>query len=238
MFASRRAACPDAGPPAGERACLNRRNAIIAIGCAWAAAGTASADLLPPKLFDPGHAAPATALTFVYRGWSIDASRTAHALPADKTVRAIQAQLDLVARQGLSAGVLARMRAAPIIVVAGAAGDGVIYTHGAVLLDARRLDAKKPFALFGLLQAYADRGLPGGLANPDIARFREQALAARVWPKTALMLQNAGDFFAATAAAYLLGATNREPYTRAHLRQTQPAYYQWLVDLFDRGVPR
>ncbi len=217
---------------------MNRRHAIIAIGCAWAAAGTASADLLPPKLIDPGRPNAPTPLVFAYRGWRVDASRTARALPADKTVQAIEAQLDLVARQGLSAGVLARMNAAPIIVVAGAAGDGVIYAHGAVLLDARRLDPKKPLALFGLLQAYADRGLPGGLANPDVERFRQQALAARVWPKTALMLQSPGDFFAATAAVYLLGTTNREPYARAHLRQTQPAYYQWLADLFDRGVPR
>jgi hypothetical protein len=52
------------------------------------------------------------------------------------------------------------------------------------------------------------------------------------------MLQSNGDFFAMTAGTYLVGATTREPYTRAHLAKTQPGYYQWLARLFDNGVAR
>ena len=36
----------------------------------------------------------------------------------------------------------------------------------------------------------------------------------------------------------LVGATTREPYTRAHLAKTQPGYYQWLAKLFDGGAAR
>jgi len=209
---------------------------MIALGLALAAAAVADAQSLPP-LFDFGKPRRPPSLTFDYHGWKVDASRTARALPADHTVRAIEAQLDLVERQRLPGNVLGLMRQAPVIVVAGAP-RGVIYANGAVVLDARRLDPRKPAALYGLLQAYAERGLPGGLANGDLERFRAQAAAAHVWPKTALMLQSDGDFFAATATTYLTGATTREPYTRAHLKQTQPQCYQWLAALFDHGVAR
>jgi hypothetical protein len=182
---------------------------------------------------------PAPPLIYAYHGWKVDASRTVHGQPAEKTVRAVQAQLDLVEHAGLRPDILTLMRAAPIIVVADNR-ETVTYSHapGAVVLNARRLDTKKPAALLGLLQAYLDRGLPGGLANPDVDRYRREAMAAHVWPINALMLRSNGDFFAMTAGAYLVGATTREPYTRAHLQKTQPGYYQWLARLFDGGVPR
>ncbi len=211
---------------------------MIALVCALAAGATADAQPLPrAPLFGFGKPKPPPALVFAYHGWKIDAARTARALPAERTVRAIEAQLELVERQSLPPPVLSLMREAPIIAVAGAP-SAVIYANGAVVLDARRLDPRKPAALFGLLQAYAERGLPGGLANPDLERFRRQAIAARIWPNAALMLQSNGDFFAATATAYLTGATTREPYTRAHLKQTQPQYCAWLDALFGRGPGR
>jgi hypothetical protein len=177
-------------------------------------------------------------LIFAYHGWKVDASRSARGQPAEKTVRAVQAQLDLVEHSGLKPDVLALMRATPIIVVADNR-ETVSYSRASgVVLNARRLDPRKPAALIGLLQAYLDRGLPGGLANPDVDRYRREAMAGHVWPNTALMLQSNGDFFAMTAGAYLVGATTREPYTRAHLQKTQPGYYQWLARLFDGGVPR
>ena len=215
---------------------MNRRHAIIAYRRApGGAAGTASADLAAAAFSAWSAERPAPPGLRLSR---LAGRRVAHGagLPADKTVRAIEAQLDLVGTPGLRPDVLARMRAAPIIVVAGDGARRRHYAHGGVLLDARRLDPKKPLALFGLLQAYAGSRPARAACQPRLDRFRREALAAHVWPKTALMLQSTGDFFAATAAVYLVGTTNREPYTRAHLRQTQPAYYQWLADLFDRGV--
>lgn len=219
---------------------MNRRHAITALVLACAALG-ASADsqpILRPSFFGLLHPPPDPPLVFAYHGWKVDASRSARGQPAAKTVRAVEVQLDLVEHAGLKPDVLAVMRTVPILVVADNR-EAVSYAHASgVVLNARRLEPKKPVALLGLLQAWLDRGLPGGLANPDIDRYRREALAAHVWPKTALMLQSNGDFFAMTAGTYLVGATTREPYTRAHLLKSQPGYYQWLARLFDNGVAR
>jgi len=220
---------------------VNRRHAITALVLACAALG-ATADSQPvlrPPFFGLLRPRPAPPLIYTYRGWKVDASRSAHGLSPEKTVRLVNAQLDLVEHFGLRPDVLNLMRAAPIIVVADNR-ETVTYSRppGVVVLNARRLDSKKPAALLGLLQAYLDRGLPGGVANPDVDRYRREAMAAHVWPINALMLRSNGDFFAMTAGAYLVGATTREPYTRAHLQKTQPGYYQWLAKLFDGGAAR
>ena len=107
-----------------------------------------------------------------------------------------------------------------------------------IVLRVKRLDAKRPSLLHALLQQYQDQKLPGGFANADITRFRQQAIARHVWPNTAIMLENNGEFFAETASAYLYGEITREPYTRADLKKTQPDYYQWLDKLFDDGRAR
>jgi hypothetical protein len=218
---------------------LNRRNAItgLVLACAGLAASADSEPLLHEPFFGLLRTKSTPPLIFVYHGWKVDASRSARGQAADKTVRLVEAQLDLVEQAGLKPDVLSLMRTTPIIAVADNR-ETVSYGKFGVVLNARRLDPKKPAALFGLLQAYLDRGLPGGLANPDIDRYRREAAGARVWPKTALMLQTDGDFFSMTAGAYLVGATTHEPYTRAHLAKTQPGYYQWLVQLFDNGVAR
>jgi hypothetical protein len=217
---------------------LNRTITALFLACAALGATADSQPVLRPPFFGLMRPRPVPPLVFAYHGWKVDASRSARGQSADKTVRAVEAQLDLVEHVGLRPEVLALMRGVPILVVADNR-EAVSYGRPyGVVLNARRLEPKKPAALFGLLQAWLDRDLPGGLANPDIDRYRREALAAHVWPKTALMLQSNGDFFALTAATYLVGATNREPYTRADLRKTQPGYYQWLARLFDGGVPR
>jgi hypothetical protein len=210
----------------------------LVLACVTAAASVQAQSILRPPFFGLGRPKPQPPLVFAYHGWRVDASRAGRVQSPDKTVRAVEAQLDLVERQGLAPDILALMRTTPILVVPDS-GESVAYGRaGGVTLNARRLDAKKPLALLGLLEAYADRGLPGAPANAEVARYRREAIAAHVWPKTALMLRSDGDFFALTAGAYLVGATTREPYTRANLKKTQGGYYQWLANLFDRGQAR
>ena len=219
---------------------MNRRHAILALVLALASEGAVAygQSFFKAPFFGLGRPKPAPPLVFVYHGWRVDAGRTAHERPADQTVRAVETQLDLVEHQGLKPEVLALMRAIPIVVVADSR-EPVAYSRASgVTLNVRRLEPKKPLALLGLLEAYADRVLAGGPAGAPIAGFRRQAIAAHVWPKTALMLQSDAEFFAATAAAYLVGVTTREPYTRANLRKTQAGYYQWLANLFDAGAAR
>ena len=207
---------------------------------------SAAADIVPPAFKPPPLFAlplkkPAPSLVFTYHGFQVDASAAPRGTPPDKAVRQIKAQIDLVEKVGLKPDVLALMRATPILAdptKPNLPGEAAHYVRGrGVVVRIARLAPKKPVVLVGLLQAYADQRLSGP-AGQDIARFRGEAAARHVWPKTALMLQSDGDYFALTASAYLYGAITREPYTRANLKQTQPDYVRWLADRFDDGRPR
>ncbi|MBV9510607.1 MAG: hypothetical protein JO303_10040 [Caulobacteraceae bacterium] len=208
----------------------------LAAFCLAASGETWAAPFLPP-LF--GAAKPQPSLVFDYQGWRVDASGAAKAQRPAKTVKAIRAQIDLVQRAGLPQAVLQVMRAVPVTAATGLSPDPNGYVRGrGVTLHVKDLDDKRPVLLRLLLYAYEDQGLPGGGANPDVARFRQAAAAEHVWPKTAAMLRSDADYFAMTASAYLVGAITREPYTRANLRRTQPDAYQWLARLFDGGRAR
>jgi hypothetical protein len=221
---------------------MSRRNAVLALAAAWVcvfAAAAAAAPIFDPSMFGLRRRPPPPALVFVYRGWHVDASKARRAQAPENTVRAIQAQIDIVERAGLKPQMLAFMRATPLSADPTPRRDAVGYSRArGVEIRVKRLDAKKPAVLSGLLRAYYDQQLATGGAHADIGRFRLQILARHVWPKTAMMLQGDEPFFAATATTYLYGATTREPYTRANLRQTEPGYYQWLAKLFDDGVAR
>lgn len=212
-------------------------SALIALG---AAAPPASAGpLIPvPSLFARP---PAPSLAFVYRGFRVDARRTAKVQSPAKTARLIRAQIDLVYKAAPPPGVLAAMQAVPVTGDPATRPDGpdADYAPGrGVSLRVKGLDARRPVLLVGLLRAYQAERLPGGFANPEVSALRRAALARRAWPNTARMLQSDADFFALSAAAYLAGAITREPYTRADLRKTEPDTYRWLAQLFDGGRGR
>lgn len=193
----------------------------------------------PPPLFSLAPRKPPPSLIFTYQGFQVDASHGATGQAPDRTVRQIKAQIDLVRKVGLKPDVLAAMRATPIQADPMKLGESARYVRGqGVLIKVAKLAPKKPVLLSGLLAAYHDQKLAAGPGQADIARFRNEAVARHVWPKSALMLQSDGDYFALTGSAYLYGAITREPYTRANLRQTQPAYYQWLAGFFDAGRAR
>lgn len=178
-------------------------------------------------------------LVFTDRGWRIDASAARRVQSPAKTVAAIHAQIGLVERMRLKPEVLAFMRAVPVTADASSGVEAATYAPGhGVGLRVRRLNAKRPVLLYGLLQAYYDQRLAAMPAGRDIDGFRRQIIARRAWPKAALMLQNNQQFFGLTATAYLYGTITREPYTRGDLKKTGPQYYQWLALLFDDGKPR
>jgi len=192
----------------------------------------------PKFLFGLGQRRPAPALVFTYEGFQIDASAARRLQPPERTVRALERQVDLVDHVGLKPDMLAAMRQDKILADLGAAGEATRFVPGeGVMVEVRRLDPAKPVLLIGLLKAYHDRHLDP-VADGVIARYRTEAAHRDVWPKTALMLQSDTDYFALTGAAYLYGAITREPYSRSKLRQTQPQYTQWLAGLFDDGRMR
>jgi hypothetical protein len=212
--------------------------ALAALGLALigAVARPASAGFLPP-LF--GDHRPSPNLVFTYHGWRVNASPAARAQKPAKTVKAIKAQIDIVEHVGLPPKALDFMRGVPITAVAGSSPEPGLYARGrGVLIHARNLDDKRPIVLRQMLYAYQDQVLPGGFANPDVARFRREAAGKHVWPNTATMLKDDPDYFAMTASAYLYGAITREPYTRADLCRSQPDACIWLAGLFDGGKVR
>jgi hypothetical protein len=215
--------------------------ALAILGLALAATAAAKPSPQPGALFQLRPKVPPPSLVFAYHGWSVDASRAARAQSPARTVRAIRTQIDIVEHLGLKPDVLAFMRGQKVV-CDGASDPNLEASDyapgGAVVLHARRLDAKKPILLYGLLKAYQAQRLPGGFANADVERLRLQAAGRRVWPKAARMLQSNEEFFALSAAAYLYGAITREPYTRADLKKTEPQCYLWLANLFDGGRPR
>lgn len=221
------------------------RPAVAALVCALLCVLSPSVGpakpLLNPSLFGLGRpAAPQPSLVFVYRGWRVDASGARGVQSASRTVRAIKSQIDQVESDHLTPGVMAFLRTTPISADATRGrGEPSSYRPGhGVSLRVRGLDPKRPALLFGLMLAYQDLRLPGGVANREVDGFLRQTVARHAWPKAALMLQDDRQFFALTATAYIDGAITREPYTRADLRNTAPQYYQWLANLFDGGKPR
>jgi len=207
--------------------------ATLGLALIGASAGPAGAAFLPP-LF--GDHRPPPDLVFTYDGWRVDASQAARAQKPAKTVKAIKAQIDLVEHVGLSPKILSFMRGVPITAIPGSAPEPGLYTRGrGLLIHVKNLDEKRPVVLRQLLYAYQDQVLPGGFANPDVARFRREAAGKHVWPNTATMLRDDPDYFAMTASAYLYGAITREPYTRADLCKSQPDECVWLAGLFDGG---
>jgi hypothetical protein len=210
----------------------------LALACALITAPAGAGPSFGPSLFGFGRPRPQPSLVFTYHGWRVDASRAARIQRPDKTVRSLQGQIDLVERLNLKPQVLADLRAAPIEAEAGPGHEPAHYEGGVVVVDARALEPKHPTVLYGLMEAYMDRSLPGGFANADVDRFRREAASRHIWPKTARMLEDDPDFFAATATAYLNGVITREPYTRGDLKKTQPIYFQWLAKLFDDGRAR
>lgn len=221
---------------------MSRRNAVIALIAAGllttgVAASANPTPFLGVPLFGPKR--PVPSLDFSYRGWQVRADAVARTQPADKTIRAIKAQIDIVEQLRLKPEMLESLRTLPIYADPTLGREVGRYTGDRrILLRVKRLDPKHPALLHALLLAYQDRRLPGGFANADVARYRQQITGRRVWPKTAIMLENNGEFFAETASAYLFGEITREPYTRTDLKKTQPDYYQWLADRFDDGRPR
>ena len=202
-----------------------------------AAALTPSFSALP--LFGLGARKPPPSLIFVYDGFQVDASGARRLQPPEKTIRALKTQIDLVEHVGLSPDILNFARTTRIMADAYKPEEPVRYVPGqGVWVKIKRLDPKKPILLAGLLEAYHDQRLSTGLVSADVTRFRNEAMTRHAWPKTALMLQSDADYFGLTGATYLYGASTREPYSRAKLRQTQPEYYRWLATLFDHGRAR
>ena len=124
----------------------------------------------------------------------------------------------------------------PIRVTASFVGRGSHYSGGSeVYLGSLAPNDDRPVLLHEYMHVLHFRRMPGGVRNPDIRHFYEEALARNLYPAGSYMLSNPAEFFAMTASCYLHGTVARPPYDRATIQAQQPDYYNYLAHLFGRG---
>jgi hypothetical protein len=173
-----------------------------------------------------------------YRGFIIDDSRVQN-MPNLEAVRAAtKEQIDMVCAVGVPAEILAFFQGVPFEIIP----QGVMPSGTPGLYSPRDRSVRvtagivttghKPVLLHELLHAYHDQRLPGGVENPDIARFYERAKAIPAYARKSHMMQNDREFFACSATTYLFGVTAQEPFKREKLRDNQPDFLDYLKKLF------
>jgi hypothetical protein len=172
----------------------------------------------------------------MYRGYHIDLSSMKGRENFAAMAEAMRQQIDIVESVGLTPRVLEFFRAVTITMEEGACaqfpGTHACYAGGGVMVPPSVLDAQKAVILREMLHAFHARLLPQGVQNADILRFYSRAMDSGLYPAGEHLLRNQKEFFATTASVFLYGKIAREPYTRANLKQKQPAYYEFLARLF------
>jgi hypothetical protein len=167
-----------------------------------------------------------------YRGFTADVTAIRGSQEHDAIISSIKHQIDIVADCGAKPEVLRFFRSQEIVVRSDLRDPYGHFDRRGVSIKAAVAEPQKPIVLHELLHAFHFRAMPGGFRNAEILRFYNRAKYNRFYPEDAYVLKNVLEFFAVTASLYLWGNVDREPYTRAKLRATQPVYYAWLSDLF------
>jgi len=106
---------------------------------------------------------------------------------------------------------------------------GVVEIRPATLRGT--LGSQGPVVLNELLHFYHAHIFPEGVEEPAI-RFYYASAKTAYEKEDGYFLTNAKEFFAVTASIFLYGKDNKEPFTRARLKEKQPEYYNYLVWLF------
>jgi hypothetical protein len=93
--------------------------------------------------------------------------------------------------------------------------------------------AQDPVMLHEFLHVYHAKLMPRGFENKGIMEYYGEAKSKQLFDKDAYVLKNHKEFFAVTASIFLAGKdTTHEPYSRAKLKEKQPAYFKYLVGVF------
>jgi hypothetical protein len=108
-------------------------------------------------------------------------------------------------------------------------GLGVIMVRP-IMLDRSSPTAQRPVILHELLHAYHNRILPQGYRNAGILLHHNRAREGNLYPADAYLMTNEREFFAVTASVFLHG--NDEQFRRSTIKEKQPDYYRYLVNLF------
>lgn len=172
----------------------------------------------------------------VYHGFRIDVGEAEGRVDVPSALTALDHQIDIVDRSGLSASLLHTFRSVPIRVSVTFTGNGGHYKGGQeVVMGSLAANDERPVLLHEYMHVMHYKRFPGGFQNPTIRHFYEEAMARNLYPAGSYMLTNPAEFFAMTASCYLNGTVARPPYDRATIRNEQPDYYAYLGQLFGRA---
>jgi len=182
------------------------------------------------------HGVRATGSFTRYHGFRIDLSEAQGTIDVPSALAEVEHQIDIVDRAGLSPAMLHTFESFPIHITASFVGRGSHYSGGSeVYLGSLAANDDRPVLLHEYMHVLHFRRMPGGVHNPDVRRFYEEAMARNLYTAGSYMLSNPAEFFAMTASCYLHGTVARPPYDRATIQAQQPEYYNYLAHLFGRG---
>ena len=172
----------------------------------------------------------------VYHGFKIDVGEAEGRVDVPSALTALDHQIDIVDRSGLSASLLRTFRSVPIRISVTFTGSGGHYKGGQeVIMGSLAANDDRPVLLHEYMHVMHYKRFPGGFQNPTIRHFYEEAMERNLYPAGSYMLTNPAEFFAMTASCYLNGTVARPPYDRATIRNQQPDYYAYLGQLFGRA---
>jgi hypothetical protein len=93
---------------------------------------------------------------------------------------------------------------------------------------------QNPVMLHELLHAFHAQIMPHGFQNEGVLFHYNLAKTNKLYPEDKYLMKNEREFFAVTASIFLYGKdTAHDPFTRSNLKEKQPAYYKYLVGLFE-----
>jgi hypothetical protein len=95
-------------------------------------------------------------------------------------------------------------------------------------------EEQNPVMLHELLHAFHAQIMPHGFQNEGVLFHYNLAKTNKLYPEDKYLMKNEREFFAVTASIFLYGKdTAHDPFTRSNLKEKQPAYYKYLVGLFE-----
>ena len=168
-----------------------------------------------------------------YHGFRIDLAEAQGKVDVASAVKAVQNQIDIVDRAGLSPAMMDAFRAVPIRIAVSFMQGGSHYNGGAeVSLGSLQVGSSKPILLHEYMHVLEYQQFPEGARNPTMRQFFEEAQTQGLYPAESYMMSNPGEYWAMTSSCYLNGTVAREPFTRAEIRERQPDLYKFLQSVF------
>ncbi len=168
-----------------------------------------------------------------YRGYRIDVSAVAAEPDYKSVLDSMHVQIDMIERLTTADSVKVFFRSIPMAMAM--TGRSASYGGGRVAIPIHvpsHYDAQHPVILHELCHAFHDKRLPSGVRNPEILKLFAEAQQSGKFPSDAYVVSKPGEYFAMMTSVYLQGAAAREPFTRAGIKEKQPAMYAWLEKMF------